>query len=128
MNEAFDKALALNPAMKVYFNGTNVSAQNAIENYRGSLYANNFNSAVKLIPEAQQMEKGDLQTKKFEQALEKLSIAQQVSPERAETYRPMALTYMYWVIPPKQKARWKRCSVIRKEMKKTPTWPARFIA
>ena len=95
MNEAFDKALALNPAMKVYFNGTNVSAQNAIENYRGSLYANNFNSAVKLIPEAQQMEKGDLQTKKFEQALEKLSIAQQVSPERAETYRPMALTYMY---------------------------------
>lgn len=94
MNDAFNKSLALNPAMKVHFNNASVTAQNAIENYRGSLYANNFNSAVKLIPEAQKLEDVEERNQKFEQALKKLNIAQQVSPERPETYRPMALAYV----------------------------------
>lgn len=47
MNKAFDKALELNAAQKVVYQGANVSVKEAVENYRNGEFAENYNSAVK---------------------------------------------------------------------------------
>jgi tetratricopeptide (TPR) repeat protein len=93
MNKAFDKALELNPNQKVTFQGGNVSVKDAVEQYRTSKFAENYNSAIKIIPQAQE---GEDETKKMElldQAREKLTLAIDVAPKRIEPYRPLAMAY-----------------------------------
>lgn len=93
MNEAFDKALGLAP-QKVEYKGGKVDSKSAIEDYRGKLFTDNFNEAIKLIPEANELE-GEARKKKLMMAKEKLDIAHRSSPDRVEPYRPMALANLF---------------------------------
>ncbi|RMG21282.1 MAG: tetratricopeptide repeat protein [Methanobacteriota archaeon] len=94
MNEGFEKALKLNPAQKVTFMGQSVTLKTAIEQYRNSKFADNYNSAIKIIPQAQQTEDPEKKQKLFESALKKLQLAMRIHPARTEPYRPLALSYL----------------------------------
>ncbi len=94
MNSSFAKALELDPAMKVQYKGGKIDIKTAIQDYRGNMFTENFNSAIKIIPQAQELE-GEAKTKKLMEAREKLELATMASPERFEPYRPLALTYLF---------------------------------
>lgn len=91
MNKAFDKALELNPAQKVVFQGGNVTVKDAVEQYRTSKFAENYNSAIKIIPQAQESEDAAKKKELFEQAKKKLALAIDIYPSRVEPYRPLAM-------------------------------------
>ncbi|MGH1362460.1 MAG: tetratricopeptide repeat protein [Calditrichia bacterium] len=94
MNEAFDKALALNPAQVVTMpDGSTVQAKQAIDNYRGTLFASSFNDGIKKLNAAQQAE-GDERTKLLSSAQMKMETAVSATPSRVETYHPLALVYL----------------------------------
>lgn len=91
MNKAFDKALELNPAQKVTFQGGNVSVKDAVEQYRTGKFAENYNSAIKIIPQAQESKDAAKKNELLEKAKEKLATAIDVYPSRVEPYRPLAM-------------------------------------
>lgn len=91
MNAGFDKALELNPAQKVAFQGGSIPVKDAVEQYRTSKFAENYNSAIKIIPQAQESEDEAKKKELLEQAKEKLALAIEVYPSRVEPYRPLAM-------------------------------------
>ncbi|GEM_PF-3106334 len=94
MNEGFDKALKLNPQQKVTIAGRSMTVKEAVEMYRTGKFADNYNSAVKMISQAQQMDDQEKQKKLFTAAQKKLLLATQIDPTRGEPYHPLALTYL----------------------------------
>ncbi|MEL6823333.1 MAG: tetratricopeptide repeat protein [Calditrichota bacterium] len=94
MNRAFDKALELNPAQVVTMpDGGTLTAQNAIDNYRGTLFAESFNGGIKKLNAAQAAE-GEERTKLLADAQMKMETAKDATPDRSETYHPLALVYL----------------------------------
>ncbi len=94
MSRAFDKVMELNPNQKVSYQGASVLAKDAVHQIKVNLFADNYNGAVKAINNAQNAPDEEAKRKAFEQALEKLTVAIQVAPERPEPYRPLAMTYL----------------------------------
>lgn len=94
MNKAFDKALQLNPAQKVSFQGASVSVKDAVEQYRTSKFAENYNAAIKIIPQAQETEDAAKKQELLGQAKDKLTRAIEIHPSRIEPYRPLAMVYI----------------------------------
>jgi tetratricopeptide (TPR) repeat protein len=93
MNKAFDKALELKPAQKVNFQGASVPVKDAVEQYRTSQFAENYNSAIKIIPQAHESEDEAKKMELLDKAREKLARAIDISPKRVESYRPLAMVY-----------------------------------
>lgn len=94
MNKAFDKALELNPAQKVVYQGANVAVKEAVENYRTGKFAENYNAAVKIIGEAQKLEEEAQKKEQFDKARQKLESAIDFYPSRIEPYRPLSMVYL----------------------------------
>lgn len=94
MNKAFDKALELNAAQKVVYQGANVSVKEAVENYRNGEFAENYNSAVKIIGEAQKLEDEAQKKEQLDKARQKLESAIDFYPSRIEPYRPLSMVYL----------------------------------
>ena len=94
MNEGFNKALELNPAQTVTFMGQSLTVKQAVEQYRTGKFADNYNSAVKIIPQAQQAEDQEKREKLFLSAKKKLELAIRIAPDRVEPYHPLALTFL----------------------------------
>jgi tetratricopeptide (TPR) repeat protein len=94
MNIAFDKALELNPAQKVTYQGSSLTVKEAVEQFRQTKFAESYNSAVKIIPQAQEAEDEAKKKEILEQARDKLALAIEVYPQRVEPYRPLAMVYL----------------------------------
>lgn len=94
MNKAFDKALELNPAQKVVYQGANVTVKEAVEGYRTGEFAENYNSAVKIISEAQKLEDQDQKKDQLDKARQKLESAIDFYPNRIEPYRPLSMVHL----------------------------------
>ncbi len=91
MNDAFDKALALNPAQNVNFGGGTAKLGEAVNQYRTNLFADNYNSAVKLVNSAMEADDKDMMQK----AIDKLMIAKNADPSRSEPYQPLAIAKLF---------------------------------
>jgi len=91
MNKGFDKALNLDPKKKIEFQGEKVRIKDAVEQYRTSRFATVYNSAIKIIPQAQESEDSVKKKELLEQAKEKLALAIEFHPSRVEPYRPLAM-------------------------------------
>ena len=91
MNDAFDKALALNPAQNVTFGGGTAKLGDAVNQYRTNLFADNYNSAVKLVNSAMEADDKTIMQK----AIDKLMIAKSADPARSEPFQPLAIAKLF---------------------------------
>ena len=95
MNEAFDKVLSLNPAQRVNLSGGTVAAKDAITQIRTGKFAENYNSGIKMIQDAQALTDDTQKKEKFAQARDKLQVASEIDPSRTEPYRPLAMANIF---------------------------------
>lgn len=95
MNEAFDKALALNPQQSVKTDGASMSVKDAVERVKMSYFAENFNSGKTQYDKAR--EAADLEQRKgyYNKAVEKFSAAHKADPSRLEPLHPLAISLLY---------------------------------
>lgn len=94
MNSAFDKAVKYGAATKVTLEGRSVVLSEAVKEVRSTKFAENYNSAVRLISKAQTEADETAKRSQFEEAREKLQTALVIAPDRLEPVRPLALTYL----------------------------------
>lgn len=95
MNEAFEKALSLNPAQAVSFQSGSVKLEEAVNQYRTSQFAENYNSAVKMVNKAQQEEDKAAGKEIMGKALDKLETAMAIAPGRSEPVQPLAVANLF---------------------------------
>ncbi|RMI01708.1 MAG: tetratricopeptide repeat protein [Calditrichaeota bacterium] len=94
MNEAFEKALAINPAQKVLLEGASIPLSDAVKQVRTKLFVEKFNPATKTINKALSTDDEAERRKLITEGIEKLKAARIISPERPEPYFPLALAYL----------------------------------
>lgn len=95
MNDAFDKALALSPALVVTMDGAKMPIKDAVHQYRTNSFAKTFNAATKDLKKVQDgsMAEAD-KMPVYKEALSKLETAAAIAPDRFESYQPIAVIHL----------------------------------
>lgn len=94
MNEAFEKALTLSPAVKVRVDEGTATVADAVNQIRTNTFGEHYNAAAKLLTKASETEDDAARLKLYGSAQEKLQLATDVDPGRVEPIRPLALTHL----------------------------------
>jgi tetratricopeptide (TPR) repeat protein len=94
MNEAFDKAMALNPQQQVKVDGAAMSVKDAVERVKMSYFAENFNAGKSQYDKARATDDKETQDKLYEKAVEKFSKAHEANPARLEPLQPLAISLL----------------------------------
>ncbi|NOX38779.1 MAG: tetratricopeptide repeat protein [Calditrichaeota bacterium] len=94
MNEAFDKALALNPDQKVKYDNVDVPLKKAVEQIRLNYFVQNHNSGIQDFNKANQTDDPEQRKQYLASAAKKFTAAHEAYPTRVEPLQPLALTYL----------------------------------
>lgn len=95
MNEAFDKSLALNPQQTVKVEGGgSTTIKEAIDRFRLSYFAENFNAAKGAYDKARDAEDEAKRQELLETAIDKFSAAHKADPTRIEPLMPLAISML----------------------------------
>ena len=95
MNEAFDKAMALNPQQPVKADGTSMPVKDAVERVKMGYFAENFNAGKAQYDKARESTDAEKRNEYYEKAVEKFSAAHKADPTRLEPLQPLGLSLLY---------------------------------